>query len=76
MGYFSIDVNPVNEPYAIQITSVGYKPAGVKLSSWVNGNTVRMAIDAKDLSNVTVYATKKKFPVWLLALLAIVLIKK
>lgn len=68
-GAFSLSVDPYNEPYAMQITSIGYKSKVVPLSSWQNGSIITLEISAVTNENVTVYSTagKKPFPLWLLA---------
>jgi len=72
-GFFQLAVNEDNEPYGLSFSSVGYKPFGVKLSSWLNGNIVTMQPNAITLPPVVVTSHKNKFPIWL-ALLPLVAI--
>jgi len=73
-GFFTLDVDPNGEPYALQISSVGYKPKAVPLSSWRNGGTITMEPAFVTGEGVTVYAhPKKPFPIWALALPLLVL---
>jgi len=73
-GAFAFTVDPYNEPYALEVTSIGYKPARVLLSSWRNGATIALQSAAVTNQNVTVTSaprppapTSKPFPYWLFA---------
>jgi len=78
-GFFTLYVNEDHEPYMLSASSVGYKPAGVKLNTWLNGSVITLAQDVKTNENVIVYSTprppaKKPFPAWLafIPLLAVI----
>jgi hypothetical protein len=67
-GAFSLFIDPVNEPYAMEFSSVGYKPKVVPLSSWQNGATINLEANVVTNQGVTVYSVPKKpFPFWVLA---------
>lgn len=77
-GYFSINIDLSNEPYALGISSVGYQNVSVKLPGFVNGSTITMQSYYKDLDPVVVSSSKKNKWDWVLALIgvAVVLNKK
>lgn len=72
-GYFALDVNTNNEPYALAISSVGYKSQSVALSGWYNGRVITLQTVFTTGENVVVTSTprptdtEKHFPLWLLA---------
>jgi hypothetical protein len=68
-GAFALNVDPANEPYILAVSSVGYKPQSVLLSSWQNGRTISLQGSYVTGEPVVVYSSPKKpFPLWLLAL--------
>jgi len=70
-GFFSLYVNELLYPYALSISSVGYKPTVVKLSTFTNLSTITLAINEVTLPPVVVTSgdDNKKY-LWLLALAA------
>lgn len=65
-GFFQMTINENNEPYGLNFSSVGYKPIGVQLSTWLNGGSVTLQKNIIDLDPVVVTSDpKNKFPLWL-----------
>jgi hypothetical protein len=75
-GIFSININPDLEPYALNVTSVGYMPVTVKLLGFPTSGTITLQPNVIDLDAVTVYSSKNKFPSWLLLLPLLVIASK
>lgn len=75
-GYFSLNVDPNNDPYALGITSVGYKPASVQLPGFANGSTITMQADYVGLPPVVVTSGKKNNWSLLFLLFGVVLLIK
>jgi len=73
-GYFFLNVDPNNEPYSIYATSVGYKPLGIKISSWVNGSIITLQINPLELPPVVVTSGSQSQWKALLLLLPLLLV--
>jgi hypothetical protein len=68
-GFFSLYVNELLSPYGLSISSVGYKPTVVRLSSFVNLSVITLATNVVDLPPVVVTSgsDNNKY-LWLIAL--------
>jgi len=69
IGFFSLYINELLYPYGLNVSSVGYKPTVVKLSTYINNSTVTLAQNVVDLPPVVVVSgdDNKKY-LWLIAL--------
>lgn len=74
MGFFSFYINEFNEPYGLSVSSVGYKPTVVSLSTFTNGNTITLATNVIELPPVVVTSDKNKNIFWLIIAAAVLLL--